>query len=284
MNHSPIQQMAELLILKMTVGLNSEEEQELDRLKHENDVSNSELQIEIERIELAVAAADLACFQNDTDTMPEHLKDCVLVDAGKYFQSQTSTTDTSSVDDSTMVTPRSYAKDSGINPWTIATIVSTAACILILLNTMGSDAGKVTPSLAQKLDVFLNSKISDMVQVDLLPGPDATGEGIANSKLYWSTNRQEGYMRFSGLAVNDPKVEQYQLWIFEDAGQQHPIDGGVFDIKSKDDLISIDPKILAKGKYFAVTVEKPGGVVVSSRKRIASVGSGLAAILAAAEE
>jgi hypothetical protein len=70
--------------------------------------------------------------------------------------------------------------------------------------------------------------------------------------VVWSESRQQGFMPIRGLAANDPKGAQYQLWIFDrkrDAA--HPVDGGVFDM--------VDGE---------VTVERPGGGVVSKRERI----------------
>jgi anti-sigma-K factor RskA len=78
-------------------------------------------------------------------------------------------------------------------------------------------------------------------------------------------------MRFRGLPVNTPSEEQYQLWIFaRNQSDRTPIDGGVFDITSTEEvIIPIDPKLPVQDAYmFAVTIEKPGGVVVSSRERL----------------
>lgn len=78
-------------------------------------------------------------------------------------------------------------------------------------------------------------------------------------------------MRFRNLPVNDPTKEQYQLWIFDkNQNEATPIDGGVFDIASTDQaIIPIVSKLVAKDVYlFAITIEKPGGVVVSSRERL----------------
>ena len=63
---------------------------------------------------------------------------------------------------------------------------------------------------------------------------------------------------------------KYQLWIFEDPKQPYPIDGGVFDVISTGEVVvPIDAKIpVDKAVQFAVTVEKPGGVVVSEREMI----------------
>ena len=78
-------------------------------------------------------------------------------------------------------------------------------------------------------------------------------------------------MRFNGLPVNDPAVEQYQLWIFDaQQDQRYPVDGGVFDVTSAaETVVQIDPKLrIVEPTLFAITIEKPGGVVVSSRERL----------------
>ena len=83
-------------------------------------------------------------------------------------------------------------------------------------------------------------------------------------------------MRFENLPVNDPTKEQYQLWIFaKNQSEETPIDGGVFDISSDGEVvIPIRPKLKAEDVYlFAVTVEQPGGVVVSSRERLPLLAS-----------
>ena len=93
-------------------------------------------------------------------------------------------------------------------------------------------------------------------------------------------------MTIGGLEVNDPSEFQYQLWIFDatrplgelpqfagpfnDLLTQRPIDGGVFDItQSGEVVIPINAKLMVQqGVAFAVTVERPGGVVVSDRSRV----------------
>ncbi len=81
-------------------------------------------------------------------------------------------------------------------------------------------------------------------------------------------------MRFVGLAPNDPKVLQYQLWIFDKLrDERYPVDGGVFDVGAVGPDGELVIKITAKlavGEpvLFAITVEPPGGVVVSKRERI----------------
>ncbi|MCE2883138.1 MAG: anti-sigma factor [Planctomycetaceae bacterium] len=79
----------------------------------------------------------------------------------------------------------------------------------------------------------------------------------------------DGELHIEGLAQNDPAREQYQLWIF-DAGrdERFPVDGGVFDITcSGRAVIAIRSKLaVQRPTMFAVTVERPGGAVVSERR------------------
>lgn len=93
----------------------------------------------------------------------------------------------------------------------------------------------------------------------------------ASGDVLWSQDEQAGYLRIVGLAPNDASVEQYQLWIF-DEGREHPVDGGVFDVEAGEVLVPIDAKLrVSRPTLFAVTVERPGGVVVSDQQRIALV-------------
>ena len=96
--------------------------------------------------------------------------------------------------------------------------------------------------------------------------------GDSKGDVVWDGSAQRGTMRFVGLPVNDPSERQYQLWIFDaERDAAFPVDGGVFDIESGDGetVISISPKIVVhKAQAFVVTVETPGGVVVSGREQV----------------
>ncbi|MHC4975676.1 MAG: anti-sigma factor domain-containing protein [Planctomycetota bacterium] len=100
---------------------------------------------------------------------------------------------------------------------------------------------------------------------------DSVMSGYVEGDVVWSDADQEGYMRFVGLGVNDPSVEQYQLWIFDaERSADRPVDGGVFDVtESGEVVVRIDPKLpISEATMFAITVERPGGVVVSDRSRL----------------
>jgi hypothetical protein len=111
----------------------------------------------------------------------------------------------------------------------------------------------------------------DAVTVPWTATPDAAAKA-ASGDVVWSNAQQKGYMRFQGLQANDPTQAQYQLWIFDEAqDKRFPVDGGVFDVDpaTGDVVVAIDPKLkVQKPTLFAVTVERPGGVVVSKRERI----------------
>jgi hypothetical protein len=90
-------------------------------------------------------------------------------------------------------------------------------------------------------------------------------------------------MRFEGLPPIDPTEAVYQLWIFDASREsftdspleiRHPVDGGVFAVTDAGVAeVPITAKLpVGEPVLFAVTVEPPGGVVVSDRSRIAAVG------------
>jgi len=105
------------------------------------------------------------------------------------------------------------------------------------------------------------------------PGVIKSTWTIANGEVLWDNDAQRGFMRFEGLAANDPNVSQYQLWIFDAQREEaHPVDGGVFNASGGAILVPIDAKIrVFEPVAFAVTVEKPGGVVVSKREKVVAL-------------
>ncbi len=138
--------------------------------------------------------------------------------------------------------------------------------------TVGSGA-----STGRSGSIIIESVLAraDTLQIDWKPLPDATCQEKCAGRVIWNNELQQGWMVFKGLAANDPAQFQYQLWIF-DKNQKHPIDGGVFDIAQArlNAAGEVEVPIRAAIKVsdpqaFAVTVEKPGGVVVSDQTRIA---------------
>ncbi len=104
---------------------------------------------------------------------------------------------------------------------------------------------------------------------------DPAAAGVVGD-VVWDPATQQGFLRFVGLAPNDPKVSQYQLWIFDGGrDQRYPVDGGVFDVPAGrgEVLVPIHAALpIGAAQAFAVTVEKPGGVVVSAREHVVVLG------------
>lgn len=107
----------------------------------------------------------------------------------------------------------------------------------------------------------------------LQPGPDAAGQAV-KGEVVWDPSKSGGYIKLSGLPINDPSREQYQLWIFDGKrDQRYPVDGGVFNVSKTGEVelwIRV-PIPVRDAAMFAVTVEQSGGTVVSDRGRIVAL-------------
>lgn len=165
-------------------------------------------------------------------------------------------------------------------PW-----IAAAACLLIASVAVLLPRGvtPITNISADREALIASTAPQDLIQWDWISTDDQAVVGDVIGDVVWSDSLNKGYMRISGLALNDPSLEQYQLWIFDatrptDAlpqfGEglltQRPIDGGVFDVNANGEvIIEIDAKLnVQQAAAFAVTVEPPGGVVVSDRSRV----------------
>ena len=114
------------------------------------------------------------------------------------------------------------------------------------------------------------------IKVTLSATKDPAAKGVSGDAV-WDPVTQKGFLHFAGLASNDPAVSQYQIWIFDTGrDKRYPIDGGVFDVPANVDevIIPINANLnVSKLAAFAVTVEKPGGVVVSARQHVVVLGA-----------
>ena len=104
------------------------------------------------------------------------------------------------------------------------------------------------------------------------------GEGVTGD-VVWSQSGQQGFMRFRNLKPNDAQRYTYQLWIFDGTrDERYPVDGGYFDIPAGKDevIVPIKAKLpVNQAALFALTIEPPGGVVVSKREKIVVVAKSL---------
>jgi hypothetical protein len=133
----------------------------------------------------------------------------------------------------------------------------------------------VTPPTPAEERAALLAK-SDSLKINLGATKDPAAAGVRGD-VVWDPVTQRGFLHFVGLAANDPALRQYQLWIFDGGrDQRYPVDGGVFDVPANatEVVIPIHAALpVLSAKAFAVTVEKPGGVVVSGRQHVVVLGA-----------
>ena len=255
---SPDEQFVDLLIQRATTGLSQSEQQEFEKLAHPNRNLS-----EAQQFELTVAALDLSFGCLNREVMPRDVQDRLLLSAGKYFGNGRRHLSGPATQSSTV--ELSSRRSASAVSWREAIALAVAAaCIMLMLSNPFADR---TPTSAERIQQLNDSPPSDLVRVKWSP-KDAES---ATGSVVWSDSKQEGYMEFAGMPANDPQVEQYQLWIFDtDTAQDHPVDGGVFDIDaSGKGVVPIKPhNPVDKAVLFAVTLEKPGGVPVSEREFI----------------
>lgn len=247
---SKLERWEELDTQRLLYGLSSAEQREFDELK-------SQLGDSAESFENVVAILDVAWNASGNDSLPADLKRRVIESAPN---SKPSGSLANSPDKST-----SFLFTRDVLPW----LVTAASLILAIAIWQANKTDVIqTQTASARREQLLRDEVK-ILKIDWAPGTTPI-EG-ASGDVVWSSSRQEGYMRFQGLKVNDPTKEQYQLWIFDKSqSDKTPIDGGVFDIASNGEVVvPIDAKLRADDVFlFAVTIEKPGGVVVSSREKL----------------
>lgn len=268
----------ELAVLRATEGLAPEQEQ---RLRESVD------EFDLEEFEQAVAAIHLGAMGDvgAVDPMPAAMAQR-MERVGRELVSAQAAASLTPVAPSAASAPSSPAgPQPSAGGWaTWGGWLAAAALLLVfgLRQNAGTPGPPIQSVVEPALDVAaqrgrLIEGSSDIVNVAWTPTEDVAAQG-ATGDVVWSVAKQEGYMRFEGLEANDPQVQQYQLWIFDQTRadwEAKPVDGGVFDVTAGGSLVvPIDAK-LAVGDpvLFAVTVEVPGGVVVSERERIVLTAS-----------
>lgn len=249
------ERLLELLAEQAGAGLDDAQARELAELLDEMDRD-----IDVEGLALAAAAA-YRVFEQEADEvqepMPQSLADR-LIAQGEASVAQRA--------EARGPEPIPFAAGSGAGlglrhpawGWLAAAAVLVVSLTAFIL-TQRSDKTDYASLRAQLLQ-----QAPDVTRVDWA-GSDSPVYGKVTGDVVWSDQKQEGYMRLVGMPVNDPDKEQYQLWIVDPDVDSHPVDGGVFDVSRDGEVIvPIHAKLrVDKPTVFAITVERPGGVVVS---------------------
>lgn len=194
----------------------------------------------------------------------------------RLFESMESSSFPSPLDDHSVEQPKPAMEFRELLGW-FAAIAATALAIAGWIPSRNENRGPELSRLGAPQKTSLDraallASADDLVRVAWTrPGDSSASPSTSDlGDVVWSPKFQKGYMRIRGLDRNDPAVEQYQLWILDPSRDSKPVDGGVFDIKEDGEVIlPIHAKLhVDQPSLFAITVEKPGGVVVSDQSRL----------------
>jgi len=266
------QDILDLLCDRALTGLTPEDEEKLRQAP-----KNIDFAAEAEALELAAAA--LAFVFIAPEPMPSHLNEKIITTSSEWFAGRKTAekNDFQNVFSLERPSQRSFFDWAG---WIVAALACVALALNIYLtrNSASSELVNANVELPQadspaRERERLLASAPDRTIAEWTKGNVKGLENVAGD-VVWSDSLQRGYMRFRGLPKNDPSRESYQLWIFDETqSEKTPIDGGVFDVSEDGEvIIPINAKLKARNpKAFAVTIEKAGGVVVSSREKIAAL-------------
>jgi Anti-sigma-K factor rskA len=274
----PDEAMIDLLVKQVTEGLSSAEQRELDVM---DSATASAYLRDFERAAAAVTVAGSA----GAERLPSELAQRIARQADEHFAAVSGRT-------SRLVSLDAVRDErperGGAAGWWAAAACLVLAVFSWLRSPPPAPVVAVTPPVAmtpappqapaltpaEARTAMLANPIS--VKGTLGATQDPAAKGVSGD-FVWDPLAQKGFLHFVGLAANDPAVSQYQIWIFDGVrDQKYPVDGGVFDVPagSGEVVIPINAALnVSKLAAFAVTVEKPGGVVVSSRQHVVVLGA-----------
>jgi len=286
------ERLVDLMAERAIGGLSEAESEELEALAAQYGLRGDEL-------DLPVAAMDLLYVESDLDIQaaPDEVVSSLLKlggrVAGELRQLEADEADASDAGRELKLsgTPAEATVPARVGGLVWGGWLAAAACLVVAAVAWWPGASEQAPAvltLAERVDQMrslptaVTASWAGLDDLGLTESPHAYDRGLAG-EVVWDEATDTGYMVFTGLAGNDPTELQYQLWIFDaeravgDLPQfavegfppiltQRPVDGGVFDSGEGEVIIPINARLpIGRAALFAVTVEPPGGVVVSDR-------------------
>lgn len=280
MQDTTSRRLAELLAGEAAGQLDADERAELATLMAEAGDS-----IERDELEHAAALAQLAFLKDDPDvpsSLPADVEARLMARAAEWSASRGRT----AVSDLEAARRRRARADavppdssrtrttSGRAGWYIAACLALALVLSLLSPQDTQPPAVLAADFATQREALLRE--TDVIVAPWTPSEQSGYESVTGD-VVWSGGRQEGFLRLTGLPPNEAASAQYQLWIVAPDRDTHPVDGGIFDVgESGEVLVKIDAKLqVPEAAAFAITLEKPGGVVVSAGPLlvVAPVGS-----------
>ncbi len=244
-----------LLVDQVTEGLNASEQHELNQLLDDAaEVLENEFMQTTALVQLGMLARESA----GAEGMPADLKKKIAAASATPPVSKAAPGATAPVIE---LKPKPAARQSTLSyaGWAMAAALALAFVVL----RVEPPAGASAPLAEQRMALI--DTADDIIEV-AWAAPDQTAYAEVTGDVVWSDGTQQGFMRLSGMPANDPTIAQYQLWIVDPERGEQPVDGGVFDIPAGggEVIVPIDSKLeVSAPTVFAITLEQPGGVVVS---------------------
>ncbi len=257
--HNHEERLLELLAEQAGAGLDVSQVEELDAL-----IELAESGEDLEELELAAAAAyqvfDMQA-EIELEPMPESLSEKLIAVGEAKIASKSDTADRAPA---LSFKKHQAQTSSGLHHPAWGWLAAAAVLAISVTAWLAMSVNQTPSGFASQRQQLL-TQADDLIRSVWVESDDPV-YGQVKGDVVWSDNKQQGYMRLVGMPVNDPDVQQYQLWIVDPDVDSHPVDGGVFDVNEDGEVIvPIDAKLhVNKPTVFAITVEKPGGVVVSA--------------------
>lgn len=249
----------DLLVSSVTEGVTSDQEEQLHQQIRDYP------SVDPDCFEHAAAAAAVVFCRRDTGRvrMPAALKQRILLQA-RSDPATPGGGDVVYLDQRRA--PAQPETEPARRPWLSGQAVgwyAAAALALVLVLPRPETGTPLDQTLAEQRAALL-ATATDAITVPWTESEQAGYEQVAGD-VVWSDATQQGFLRLVGLPTNQPTVAQYQLWIIDPDRDDVPVDGGVFDVTSDGQvLVPINAKLTVMDpKAFALTLEQPGGVVVS---------------------
>ncbi|MEM7167799.1 MAG: anti-sigma factor [Planctomycetota bacterium] len=264
----------DLLVARATVGLDEQERVELGELLVDAP------EVDAIGIELAAAAVDVAFMQEEPEIpLPSHLRSKVAAQWQEAHEPERAASSGQTTPMATQpvgpakVLPLTTSPNSSSRAGTRQSRgaflgglgIAAALAFAVFVGWQLRQQGLNEPGAAERRDLLL-AQATDVVRWQW-KGLEDPAFAQAGGDVIWSSSRQDGYMTLRGLPANDPSTQQYQLWIVDPGrDEKHPVDGGVFDVPSSGEIVvPIAAKLAVDSPAaFALTLEQPGGVVVSA--------------------
>ena len=277
--------MLDLLIKQLTEDLSPEEQRTLDGMDR---AVMSACALDVERAAAAISLAATAASREIPSTM---LRSRIEEDAHELFADVRATAWKSS-EERTFLTLGARRRGSNSGWYAAAACLVLAAFAWLRsspLNSVPPAASVATtvpsispsavpaivaPTPAEERAALLALPESVRLKLNATTDPAAAG---VTADVVWDPVTQRGFLRIVGLKPNDPRIGQYQAWIFDaERDKRYPLNAGVFDVNanSSEVIIPIHADLPVRvAKAFAVTLEAPGGVVVPALHHVVVLGA-----------